>query len=52
MPDKKAFLSSTGRDLTEHREAAYHAIEGLDGWHCVRMEDSGAANPITRGLVR
>ena len=42
MPDKKAFLSSTGRDLAEHREAAYHAIEKLDGWHCVRMEDFGA----------
>jgi hypothetical protein len=42
MPEKKAFLSSTGKDLAEYREAAYHAIEGLDGWHCVRMEDFGA----------
>jgi hypothetical protein len=42
MPDKTAFLSSTGRDLTEYREAAYRAIEGLDGWKCVWMEDFGA----------
>ena len=34
----KVFLSSTGRDLKAHRDAAYAAIEGL-GHHCVRMED-------------
>ncbi|MBM4431115.1 MAG: DUF4062 domain-containing protein, partial [Chloroflexi bacterium] len=37
-----AFLSSTARDLFAYREAAYRAIEGLDDWHCVRMEDFGA----------
>lgn len=42
MPIKKVFLSSTARDLKEYREAAYRAIEGLDGYHCVRMEDFGA----------
>jgi tetratricopeptide (TPR) repeat protein len=42
MPVKTVFLSSTGRDLTEYREAAYRAIEGLDGYHCVRMENFGA----------
>ncbi len=42
MPDKSVFLSSTARDLKEYREAAYRAIEGLDGYHCVRMEDFGA----------
>jgi len=42
MPIKKVFLSSTARDLKEYREAAYTAIEGLDGYHCVRMEDFGA----------
>ncbi len=36
------FLSSTGRDLTAYREAVYAAIEGIDGYHCVRMEDFGA----------
>jgi len=42
MPLKTAFLSSAGRDLAEYREAAYRAIESLDGYHCVRMEDFGA----------
>ena len=42
MPIKNVFLSSTARDLKEYREAAYKAIEGLDGYHCVRMEDFGA----------
>jgi hypothetical protein len=39
---RTVFLSSTSKDLTPHREAAYHAIESLDGYHCVRMEDFGA----------
>lgn len=39
---KTAFLSSTGRDLADFREAAYRAIQGLDGWKCIRMEDFGA----------
>lgn len=39
---RTVFLSSTGEDLHEYREAAYKAIEGLDGHHCVRMEDFGA----------
>ena len=39
----KVFLSSTGRDLKAHREAAFNAIQGMD-LHCVRMEDfHGAA---------
>lgn len=36
------FLSSTCRDLGPFRDAAYRAIEGLQGYHCVRMEDFGA----------
>jgi hypothetical protein len=40
------FLSSTGRDLKAHRQAAFDAIQGL-GMHCVRMEDfHGAAVKI------
>jgi formylglycine-generating enzyme required for sulfatase activity len=35
------FLSSTGADLREYRDAAFRAIQKLDGWKCVRMEDSG-----------
>ena len=42
MATRTVFLSSTGRDLTVYRDAVYRAIEGLDGYHCVRMEDFGA----------
>jgi hypothetical protein len=44
MSTNTAFLSSTARDLAKYREAVYRAIEGLDGYHCVRMEDFGARN--------
>ena len=43
---KTAFLSSTAKDLAEYRETAYKAIEGLDDWHCVRMEDFGARDAM------
>src|ERR1035438_1241634 len=39
---KTAFLSSTGADLRAYREAAFVAIQKLDGWKCIRMEDFGA----------
>lgn len=39
---RTVFLSSTAKDLAPYREAAYRAIEGLDEFHCVRMEDFGA----------
>jgi hypothetical protein len=42
MPIKKVFLSSTAQDLGLYRDAVYKAIEGLDGYHCIRMEDFGA----------
>ncbi len=38
----QVFLSSTARDLSGCRALAYRAIEGLAGYHCVRMEDFGA----------
>src|ERR1035438_10306862 len=38
----RAFLSSTGADLREYREKAFEAIQKLDHWKCVRMEDFGA----------
>jgi tetratricopeptide (TPR) repeat protein len=42
----KVFLSSTGRDLKDYREAAFRTIQRL-GHHCVRMEDfTGPAIPI------
>jgi formylglycine-generating enzyme required for sulfatase activity len=40
---RTAFLSSTGADLKAYREAVFHAINRLDGWKCVRMEDFGAS---------
>ena len=42
MSDIKVFLSSTQRGLRECREAMKKAIDGLDGFTCVRMEDFGA----------
>ena len=36
------FLSSTSTDLLDHRAAVYRAIQSLDGYKCVRMEDFGA----------
>src|ERR1035438_10877252 len=40
---KTAFLSSTGADLRAYREAAFQQIQKLDGWKCIRMENSGRA---------
>jgi tetratricopeptide (TPR) repeat protein len=39
---RTVFLSSTGRDLNAHREAVHRAIESLDDWKCVWMENFGA----------
>ena len=36
------FLSSTTKDLAQCRESVYRAINGLDGYHCIRMEDFGS----------
>jgi hypothetical protein len=36
------FLSSVATGIEPYREVAYHAIEGLERYHCVRMEDFGA----------
>src|ERR1039457_6009536 len=42
LVSKTAFLSSTGADLRAYREEAFLAIQKLDGWKCIRMEDFGA----------
>ncbi|MFO1432823.1 MAG: DUF4062 domain-containing protein [Candidatus Competibacteraceae bacterium] len=42
----RVFLSSTARDLTAYRDAVTDAINRLDGFHCVRMEDFGARNAL------
>ena len=39
---KKVFLSSTARDLAEYRDAVTKAVNGLDGYTAIRMEDFGA----------
>jgi Domain of unknown function (DUF4062) len=36
------FLSSVSQGLELYREAVYRSIEGLDGYHCLRMENFGA----------
>lgn len=46
------FLSSTARDLSECREAVYKAVEGLQGYHCVRMEDFGSWNAAPDDFCR
>lgn len=46
MAVKKVFLSSTGKDLSEYREAVYAALGGLDDCKCVRMEDFGARSGV------
>jgi hypothetical protein len=44
------FLSSVARGLEQYRDAVYRAIEGLDGYHCVRMEDFGARDQTPHSL--
>lgn len=41
---KKVFLSSTARDLAEYREAAAKAIDALESYKCVKMEDFTAVS--------
>lgn len=48
----QVFLSSTARDLSECRTLVYHAIEGLAGYHCIRMEDFGAWEIVSDELCR
>jgi HEAT repeat protein len=38
----KVFLSSTSKDLSEFRQRAEQAINSLDGYHCIAMENFGA----------
>jgi hypothetical protein len=46
------FLSSTSKDLEQCREAAFRAIEGLLGYHCVRMEDFGSIDETPDDFCR
>ena len=38
----KVFLSSTSKDLLAFRQKAEKAINSLDGYHCIAMENFGA----------
>jgi hypothetical protein len=49
---RTVFLSSTSKDLSACREAAFLAIQGLEGYHCVRMEDFGSWNQAPDELCR
>ena len=46
MNIKTIFLSSTGRDLAAYRQAAGDAINALDGYKCIRMEEFGARDAM------
>ncbi len=48
----RVFLSSTARDLTAYRDAVTDAINRLDGFHCVRMEDFGARDTLADDFCR
>ncbi|MFO1431895.1 MAG: SUMF1/EgtB/PvdO family nonheme iron enzyme [Candidatus Competibacteraceae bacterium] len=50
MPN--VFLSSTARDLTAYRNAVTDAVNRLDGFHCVRMEDFGARDSLADDFCR
>ena len=52
MSMTRVFLSSTTRDLESYRDAIYKAIVGLDGYHCMRMEDFGARDARPDELCR
>jgi len=53
---RTVFLSSTGADLRDYREAAFLALQKLDDWKCVRMEDFEATDrgrgPFCRAEVK
>jgi len=38
----KVFLSSTSKDLEPYRQRTTKAISGIDGYHCIAMENFGA----------
>jgi hypothetical protein len=53
MGTKQAvFLSSVSQGLEPYRDAVYKAIEGLDGYHCARMEDFGARDMDSDSFCR
>src|SRR5215470_387861 len=52
MPSMKTiFLSSTTQDLPMYRQIVYDSIEGLEGYHCIRMENFGARDASAKDFV-
>jgi Domain of unknown function (DUF4062) len=49
---KTVFLSSVSAGLEPYRAAVHDAIHGLDGYHCVWMEDFGARNFSSEEVCR
>jgi hypothetical protein len=52
VKEETVFLSSVTQGMEPYREAVYHAIEGLDGYHSVRMEDFGARSTASEDFCR
>ena len=52
MNVKTVFLSSTAKDLTAYRKAAGDAINALEGYKCIRMEEFGARDAMADDFCR
>ncbi len=48
----KVFLSSTSKDLVPFRERAIEVITGIDGHHCIAMENFGARDAAAEDFCR
>ncbi|HEX7182163.1 MAG TPA: SUMF1/EgtB/PvdO family nonheme iron enzyme [Thermoanaerobaculia bacterium] len=48
----KVFLGSTHTDLQPFREAVYKAVQKLDEYRCIRMEDFGARDAVAEEFCR
>jgi len=48
---KTAFLSSTAKDLSDYRSAVRDAIEQMDGFKCIAMEQFSASSLTPTGDV-
>src|SRR6266436_4456776 len=46
------FLSSVSQGMELYRDAVRNAVEGLDGFHCTRMEDFGARDSTSEEVCR
>src|SRR5215472_12139278 len=49
---REVFLRSPARGLQPYSDAVYRTIAGLDGYHCVRMEDFGARDMASDAFCR